>query len=137
MNHRNITAPILSAHPNTQAIYLYGSWGTEYQHRDSDLDVAVLLPFGESRNTDRWQWHLLATEVAAKIHVEYADLINLRGVDTTFQAEILRTGRLLYCTDEAARLQFETLVLSMYHKLNAERAEIRREIISSGRVLAP
>ena len=62
INHQNITAPILPAHPDTQAIYLYGSWGAKYQHRDSDLDVAVLLPLGECRNTDRWQWHLLATK---------------------------------------------------------------------------
>ncbi len=137
MNYQKITAPILAAHPDTQAIYLYGTWGTEYQRWNSDLDVAVLLPQGEFQNTDRWQWHLLATEVAAKIHVEYADLINLHVVDTTFQAEILRTGRLVYCADEEARLHFETLVLSMHHKLNAERAEIRREIITSGRVFTP
>ncbi len=137
MNYQEITAPILAAHPDTRAIYLYGTWGTEYRRRNSDLDIAVLLPQGESKNTDSWQWHLLATEVATGIHVEHADLINLRCVDTTFQAEILRTGRVLYCADEDARLHFEALVLSMHHKLNAERAEIRREIITSGRVFAP
>ncbi len=137
MNYQKITALILAAHPYTRAIYLYGSWGTEYQRYDSDLDIAVLLTQDESKNIDSWQWHLLATEVAASIHVEHVDLINLYCTDTTFRAEILRTGRLLFCADEEAQLQFETLVLSMHQKLNAERAQIRREIITSGRVFAP
>ena len=28
---------ICTAHPDTQAIYLYGSWDTEHQRQDSDL----------------------------------------------------------------------------------------------------
>ena len=132
-----LTTPILVAHPRTQAIYLYGTWGTEHQRQDSDVDVAVLLPHDDAKQVDRWQWHQLATEVAGKVHVEYADLINLRCVDTTFQAEILRSGRLIHCFDEDARLDFETFVLSRHQKLNRERAGIHKEIINSGRVLAP
>ena len=100
------------------------------------MDIAVLLSHDEAKVVDFWEWHLLATEMAAKIHVEHVDLINLRCVDTTFQAEILRTGREVFCADENERLKFETLVLSMHQKLNEERAEIRKEIIKSGRVLA-
>ena len=54
MNHPNITAPILAAHPDTQAIYLYGTWGTEYQRPDSDVDIAVLLPYTTARSVDFW-----------------------------------------------------------------------------------
>ena len=133
-NH--IVHAICTAQPNTQAIYLYGTWGTEYQRPDSDMDIAVLLPLDEARQVDLWEWHLFATGMAAKIHIEHVDLINLHCVDTNFQAEILRTGREVFCADEEARLKFETLVLSMYQKLNEERAEIRKEIIKSGRVLA-
>ena len=133
----NITTSILAAYPRVQAIYLYGTWGTEYQRQDSDVDVGVLLPVEEAKLVDRWQWHQLATEMAGKVHAEHADMINLRCVDTTFQAEILRSGRLIYCFDEDARLDFETFVLSRHQKLNRERAGIHEEIINSGRVLAP
>ena len=75
---------ILSTHSHSQAIYLYGTWGTEYQRQDSDVDIAVLLPHDEAKAVDFWEWHLLATEMAAKIHVEHVDLINLRCADTTF-----------------------------------------------------
>ncbi len=127
---------VLTTHPNTQAIYLYGTWGTEYQRPDSDLDLAVLLPHGEAKAVNFWQWLSLASDVARTGHVERADLINLRCVDTSFQAEILSTGRLIHCANENARLRFEALVLSMHQKLNEERAEIRKEIIRSGRVYA-
>lgn len=127
---------IRGVHPNTQAIYLYGTWGTEYQRPNSDLDIAALLPHDEAKAVDPWKWHLFATDMAIKVHVGHVDLINLRCVDTSFQAEILSTGRLIYCTDEEVRLQFETLVLSMHQRLNEERAGIREEIIKSGRVYA-
>ncbi len=136
MNHHNITAPILIAHPDTQAIYLYGTWGTAYQRRDSDVDVGVLLPVETARAIDLWDWGLLSVAVAQAAKVERADLANLRYADTAFQAEILHTGRLIHCADENERIRFEALVLSMHQKLNRERAEIRREIITSGRVFA-
>ena len=127
---------IVTAHPATQTIYIYGTWGTEHQRADSDLDIAVLLPRAAARAVDFWAWCQLSAEVASAAKVARADLINLRCVDTSFQAEILRTGRLIQCADDEARLVFETLILSMYQRLNQERAEIREEIIKSGRVLA-
>ena len=128
---------VLDAHPDAQAVYRYGTWGTAYQRPDSDIDVAVLLPHGAAMRADRWQWHLLAVEIAGAVGAEHADLINLRRADTSLQAEILSTGRLIYTGDDDARLGFEALVLSMYQKLNAERAVIRAAILASSRVPTP
>ena len=136
MTHSNITAPILAAHPDAQAIYLYGTWGTEHQRPDSDLDIAVLLPNAVAGEVDFWEWCHLSVEVASAAKVERADLINLRDVDTSFQAEILSSGRLIHCADKNERLRFESIVLSMHQKLNQERAGIREEIITSARKLA-
>ena len=136
MNHENITAPILAAHPDTQAIYFFGTWGTEYQRPDSDLDIAVLLPNTAERRVDFWEWCRLSAAVASAAKVGRADLINLRDVDTSFQAEILNSGRLIHCAEENERIRFEVIVLSKHQKLNQERAGIREEIISSGRVYA-
>ena len=127
---------VLDAHPDAQAIYRYGTWGTAYERPDSDVDVAVLLPHSAAMRTDRWQWHLLAVAVAGAVRAEHADLVNLRRADTSLQAEILRTGRLTYCGDDDVRLGFESLVLSMHQKLNAERAGIRAAIVGSGRAPA-
>ena len=148
----SINRLILQAHPTTQAIYRFGTWGTAAQRADSDVDVAVLLPHVDAAQVDRWQWHLLAVRLAGAVGAEHADVINLRRADTTLQhadvinlrradttlqAEILRTGRLTYCRDDGARLEFETLILSMYQKLNDERAGIRETIIGNARALTP
>ena len=136
MNHENITAPILAAHPDTQAIYIFGTWGTEYQRPDSDLDIAVLLPNTAAHRVDFWEWCSLSGAVASAAKVGRADLINLRDVDTSFQAEILSSGKLIHCADENERVRFEALILSMHQKLNQNRMGIREDIISSGRVYA-
>ena len=127
---------ILEGHPTTQAIYRFGTWGTAAQRPDSDIDIAVLLPHADAMRVDRWQWHLLAVRLAGAAGAEHADLINLRRADTTLQSEILRTRRLTYCRDDGARLQFETLVLSMYQTLNDERARIRAAIVENARAPA-
>ncbi len=128
-----ITRLILDAHPDAQAVYRYGTWGTPASRPGSDIDIAVLLSYGAAMRADRWRWHLLAVEIAAAVRAEHADLINLRRAGTSFQAEILHTGRLTYNGDDDARLAFESLVLSMYQKLNAERAGIRTAILAGGR----
>ena len=128
---------VLDAHPDAQAIYRYGTWDTAFERPDSDVDVAVLLPHAVALRADRWRWHLLAVAVAGAAGAEHADLVNLRRADTSLQAEILRTGRPTYSGDDDARLGFESLVLSMYQKLNAERAGIRAAIVGSGRTPAP
>ena len=122
---------VLAAHPDVQAVYRYGTWGTAAERPDSDVDVAVLLPHGPAMRVDRWQWHLLAVDIAGAVRAEHADLINLRRADTSFQAEILRTARLTYSGEDDERLSFESLVLSMYQKLNAERAGIRAAIVGN------
>ena len=127
-----ISRLVLDAHPDAQAVYRYGTWGTASERPDSDVDVAVLLPHRPAMRVDRWQWHLLAVEIAGAVRAEHADLVNLRRADTSFQAEILRTARLIYSGDDGERLGFESLVLSMYQKLNAERAGIRATLIGSG-----
>ena len=91
---------ILQHYPTTQAIYLFGSWGTEYQNPNSDLDIAVLLPPTTAKQVDMWEWITLSQELASiarldlKIMVdviehhldellEFAQLILLQFKDTT------------------------------------------------------
>ncbi len=128
MNYQKIINPILAAHPNTQAIYLYGSWGTENQCQNSDLDIAVLLPPATARALDHVEWSSLSTEIAAAAKVEYADLIEPRTVSVILCKEIIAANRRIYCADEYAADEFEMLMLSFYQKLNDER----REIVESG-----
>ncbi len=124
---------IRAAHLDTQAIYLYGTWGTEDQRRDSDLDIAVLLPPAAARAVDHSAWLRLSAEVAQAAKVEYADLINLRTAPVILRKEIIAANRRIDCADEYAADEFEMLTLSYYQKLNEERQGIVESGLSTGR----
>jgi len=121
------------AYPTTQAIYLYGTWGTGRQRPDSDLDVAVLLPVKEACDVDYSAWDYLSGEISRAARVERADLINLRTAPVILCKEVVMADRRIYCADENAADEFEMLTLSFYQKLNEERREIVESGLSAGR----
>lgn len=118
--------------PNTQAIYLFGSWGTEDEWPTSDLDMAVLLPPEQAKAVDFWAWIDLATRLEGIIHKK-VDLLNVRQVSTVFQKEVIMADRRIYTGNEYAADEFEMLTLSFYQKLNQERAEILAEFKRTGK----
>lgn len=127
---------ILRLYPQAQAIYLFGSNGTPQERADSDVDVAVLLPSAAARESGSLalsELHLALQEALRKD----VDLVNLRQVSTVFQKEITMNGRRVFAGDEYAADEFEMLVLSMYQKLNQERAEIMAAGLQSGRFYDP
>ena len=128
-----IVNQILSTHPHAQAIYLYGTWGTEYQRSDSDLDIAVLLPHAEARAVDFWKWAELSVELFRIAGTQKSDLINLRTVPVILRKEIIAADRRIYCADENAADEFEMLTISFYQKLNEERREIVESGLRAGR----
>jgi len=123
---------ILEYCPNTQAIYLFGSYGTGDEWPDSDVDIAILLPPEESKKTGSLSMSTLrfALESAFKKDV---DVINLRYVSTVFQKEIVTADRRIYTRDQYMAEEFEMLTLSYYQKLNDERAEIIESALAEGR----
>lgn len=126
-----IISTLLAAYPATQAIYLFGSYGTENEWPDSDVDIALLLPPDEAKKAGALvmsEWHF-ALESLLKKDV---DLVNLRQVSTVFQKEIIMAERRIFCADDYAADEFEMLVLSLYQKLNEERAELLAEGLRSG-----
>lgn len=128
----SIIATVLSAYPNTQAIYLFGSYGTEHEWPDSDVDIAVLLPPHEAKKSVSLLMSDLQFTLQDLLKKE-VDLINLRQVSTVFQKQIILDERRIFCADQYAADEFEMLVLSFYQKLNEERAEVLAEGLRSGR----
>jgi uncharacterized protein len=121
---------VLEHYPAAQAIYLFGTYGTEDEWPESDVDIAVLLP------PERAYGQLMLTpcqQALEKTLEKPVDLLNARQVSTVFQKEIIQSGRLLYCGDEGAVAEFEMLTLSLYQKLNEERKEILESFQETGR----
>lgn len=129
-NCDGIVDAILAAYPDTLAIYLFGSWGTPYQRTDSDLDVAVLLPHDIAVNVDFMDWVTLNGELSYVSRTDRVDLVNLRTASTDMQAEILRTGNVVFCRDHDASVEFETLILTMHQDLNTRRAALYQDMMA-------
>jgi uncharacterized protein len=123
---------ILEQYPDAQAIYLFGSYGTEDEWPDSDVDIAILLPPGESKKVGSLSMSTLRFALESSLK-KAVDVINLRYVSTVLQKEIVTADRRIYTGDPYAAEEFEMLTLSYYQKLNEERAEIIERALADGR----
>jgi predicted nucleotidyltransferase len=130
-----IIETILKHYPDVQAIYLFGSYGTADEWPDSDVDIALLLPPHRAKEAKSLAMSDLCHELIDLLNKE-VDLINLRRVPTVLQKEIIASGRGIYHANEYSASEFEMLTLSYYQKLNEERAEIIRDALATGRIIA-
>ena len=131
-DYRPIIEAVLKHYPDVQAIYLFGSYDTEHEWPDSDVDIALLLPPKKVREAGSLALSPLWFELE-RLLGKTVDLIDLRQASTVFQKEIIMADRRIYCRDEYAVDEFEMLTLSFYQKLNQERSEVLAEGLRSGR----
>jgi uncharacterized protein len=127
-----IIQTIVQYYPSVQGIYLFGSYQTDTEWPDSDVDIAVLLPYPNAKPEQR----MVVSECRYRLEDDLkkdVDLVNLRLTSTVFQFQIVSTGRLLYTADERAVQEFEMLTISLYQKLCEERRDILEEFYKTGR----
>lgn len=122
-------------YPDVQAVYLFGSHGTDRQWPESDIDIALLLPHEQAKSERNIVLSPCRFDLQRALHRE-VDLVNARRVSTVFQKEIIGGGRLIYCADRYALDEFEMLVISYYQKLNEERRHVLAAFNSTGRAYA-
>ncbi|MDP2984370.1 MAG: nucleotidyltransferase domain-containing protein [Candidatus Latescibacter sp.] len=123
---------ILEHYPTAQAIYLFGTYSTEFERPDSDVDIAILLPHSDAKR-EGFMTFSDAVVALERLLGKDVDLINLRQVSTVFQKEIIMVERRIFCANTYAADEFEMLTLSFYQKLNEERADVLAEGLRSGR----
>lgn len=111
--------------PKLQAIYMFGSYNTENEWPNSDVDIALLLPYDFTENLYLTDLH----QQLEQLYKKDVDLVNLRQVSTVFKKEIIMAERMIYCADKYKTDEFEMLTLSFYQKLNEERREILQEFL--------
>jgi uncharacterized protein len=122
-------------YPAVQGIYLFGSYGTEQEWPDSDIDIALLLPPAQAKLAKNLLLSQCRFDLEDVLH-KGIDLLNIRRVTTVFQQEIISSGRLIYVSDQYAVDEFEMLVMSYYQKLNEERQAILESFLKTGRAYA-
>ncbi len=130
-----IVATIRDHLPLVQAVYVFGSCADGSARADSDLDLAVLLPHRVARETGSFVGSDLKAHLEAVAGRE-VDLVNLRLVSTVFRTAIATTGTPLLVADRRAVDEFEMITLTLYQKLNEERAEILRSVRADGKAYA-
>ena len=135
MNEEEIISIISRFYPEAEAIYLFGTYGTEDEQKESDVDIALLMPPREAKSAGSLAMSGCREALEAAIQ-RTVDLINLRAVNTVFQHEIINEGRVIYNKSEYALDNYEMIVMSLYQKLNEERADILKEIFQDGRIIA-
>lgn len=128
----SIIDTILRDCPTVQAIYLFGAYGTEFEAPGSDVDIALLFAPHEAKKRGSLVATTLQFELERLLNKD-VDLINLRQVSTVLQKEIITADRRIYEADKGAADEFEMLTLSLYEKLNEERAEIVESALAGGR----
>jgi len=121
-------------YPDISALYLFGSYGTEYERTDSDIDIALLLPVLTAKAAGRLSLSKCRSELASLMD-RSVDLINLRLVNTVFQHEIIQRGAILFKATDSATDTFEMITMSLYQKLNEERKGIIQDILRTKKVL--
>lgn len=128
----DITTTILHYYPEVQGIYLFGSYGTEHEWANSDVDLALLFPFPQALELEMLAFSPCKFTLSDRLRREI-DLVNIRQVSTVFQNEIINSARLISAPDLEAIREFEMIVLSAYQKLNQERKDILEEFLKSKR----
>lgn len=111
-------------------IVLFGSTVSGNTRKESDIDIAFLT---DNNKLNKYDLFMIAQELAVKLDRDI-DLIDLNQASTVFQAQIVQTGKTIYCTDEQKKDEFEIKALKMYAKLNEERSEILKKIDESGTI---
>lgn len=134
MKNETIVKTVLSCYPDVEAIYLFGTYLTPDQQKDSDADIAVLFPHEKAKLLKNLAMSD-CRDALENVLKRTVDLVNMRTVNTVFQNEILQQGRILYQRHDRAVDEFEMQVMSSYQKLNEERAGILEDILETGRIL--
>ena len=88
--------------------YLFGSHAEGRAHRESDVDVGVLLHYGvyptaRARFDARVR---LSARIAAALRIDQVDLVVLNDVPPRFARRIVTEGRRVFCADSAADHSF-------------------------------
>jgi predicted nucleotidyltransferase len=90
--------------------YLFGSRATGTETEHSDADVAI-MPSAALSLRERAR---LATRLAGALGVSDVDLVSLDRARLELRGRVVQEGKLIYSSDEPARVAFEVRTRSAY-----------------------
>ena len=120
-NIKNILSDALAP----SLIYIFGSISKDKVRKDSDIDIAILT----DRQIDEYKLFILSQKLADVLKRE-VDLVDLKKASTVFKIQIIKTGKLIYNSDNLRKMYFQMRAMRDYALLNEERMEIINKIKS-------
>ena len=105
------------------AVYIFGSYGTEYQTPLSDVDFAVL--FKQEAEINLMREMEIMSQITLITKVEDIDLVNLNQAPVLLQHKAIKEGKLIFEREENKVSEFIEYVLTYYYD-----AKIRSEVFN-------
>lgn len=125
-----ITRIVLAALPRTLAIYGHGSFFGGRPRRESDLDLALLLPLGETPSP------MTLAQLSGDLESATGNRVDISLLDlarqVVFCKEVVTSGSLIFVADPNAIDEFEMNTLSRYARLSEDRAPVLRSYAKEG-----
>lgn len=109
-------------------IIVFGSAAAGKMLPGSDVDIAFLA----EQKFSGYRLFMIGRQLADKLGRD-VDLVDLQSASTVFQARVITTGKVIYCTDETRRMLFYMLTLKKYARLNEERRPVLDKLLAGGK----
>lgn len=122
-----IATVIQRALPDVMAVYVFGSTARGDERRDSDVDIAVLLPPGQRLSGK--------LALAARLHNttgREVDIVDLRQANNFLRMEVLRQGRQVLNADPERVLAWEGRAMGEYAQHRTAIQDIMRDFRHTG-----
>lgn len=105
------------------AVYLFGSFGTEFEHPHSDIDLGIVFNRSVTLSEE------LELDVALSLHVGHdrIDLVNLNRAPIALQFRALKEGLLVYEGDYYKHSDFIEYVIKAYPDYAIKYAAFTRD----------
>lgn len=101
---------LFNKYPQIQAVFLFGSYGTEYQTLLSDIDFAVFF----SENVTIAEEADLLNKLSITLDTDLVDLVNLNKAPLVLQFNVIAEGKIIFERDYIATCDFIEKVIKYY-----------------------
>ena len=112
--HLDDLAPVFEKHHQVIAAYLFGSHAKGTAGPLSDVDIAYLLDENVKSRKMEEVGNILYASITACLRTDEISFVCLNEAPVSVRYAVVSSGKVIYCADEAKRIEFEESTMHMY-----------------------